>query len=264
MWTQLKMIILMGLMMENESLIEKAIRRGSDNEYQKWVRLWPSCLSGAYSEVVEGVGKCEFAHVRRASNSGTAYKPEYSGIPLTHDEHALQHQKGESVFCPPEWYEAQAQKYLTMWINGVMPPEMEEQKRNWKKEYILEHAGQILAIWLLLQKYYKNKNNPPIKMTIQRASKRRSNKQNSAQWGVIYDSVMEYYNQHPNHLAKDFLKSIQLGVDKDSVHAMFKRLFNKGKSTARFSTIEATDYFNRIREYFFEEYDYLISEIEES
>lgn len=241
-------------------MLDKAKHKGTDAQYQEWVRLWPSCLSGAYSE---GVGKCEFAHVRRASNSGTAYKPEYSGIPLTHEEHALQHQKGESVFCPPEWYDQQAAMYLTKWVNGVCPPEPEEQKQHWKKEYHIEYPGQVLSIWLILKRYFKRDNAPPIKVTIQRAVRRRSVEQNKAQWGIIYDSAIAYYRAHPTDLARDFLDSVQLGVDKESIHSMFKRLFNKGASTAKLSTIESGEYVSRIREHFLHKYRHVIPEIEE-
>ena len=92
------------------NLINKAKQKGSDEEYLEWIRKWPSALTGAYSEFVDGEGRCEAAHVRRASSSGVAIKPEYSAIPLTRQEHAMQHQKGESIFCPQEWYDQQAIK----------------------------------------------------------------------------------------------------------------------------------------------------------
>ena len=60
---------------------------GSDDEYQRWTRQQPCILTKR-----EGV---QFAHVRRAHNSGTGYKPMYSGIPLSPEAHRLQHQKGE-------------------------------------------------------------------------------------------------------------------------------------------------------------------------
>lgn len=246
--------------MINPQLLKKAKSKGTDAEYQAWVRLWPSCLTKAYSEVVDGIGKCEFAHVRRAAEAGTGYKPEYSGIPLTHAEHSITHQKGESVFCPPEWYEKQAAEYLTMWINGVRPPETNEQKKHFKQEYLIEHPGQMLALKMLLQKHFSRKDAPAIKCTLQRAVRRRSNKQNAAQWGCLYDAALEYYERNPTDLAIDCLKAIKFGTNKDFMHWMFKQLFNNGQSTAKLSTIESGEYAEKMRHYFLHEYQHEIPE----
>lgn len=105
---------------------------GSDDDYQAWARKQQSCLSGR-ADWVETLGesRCEFAHVRRvAVGSGTGIKPEYSGVPLTHEEHALQHQIGElgvlqhygkNVFTPSEaeaWFEKKAAENRTSWIKS--------------------------------------------------------------------------------------------------------------------------------------------------
>lgn len=246
--------------MINLELLKAAKEKGIDAEYQAWVRLWPSCLSDAYSEVVNGVGKCEFAHVRRAEESGVAYKPEYSGVPLTHCEHAMQHQKGESVFCAPEWFDKQAAKYLTMWVNGVQPPEMEEQKSHWKKEYYIEYPGQIIALLLLLKKHFHRKDAPVVKCTLQRAVRRRSNQQNKAQWSVLYDNALEHYKTHPGDLALDALKAVRFGIDKEFMHWMFKQLFNNGQSTAKLSTVQSGEYAEKIRHHFLHEYQHVIPE----
>lgn len=95
-----------------------APRFGTDEEFQSWVRRQPSAVSGQFSEYVNGDGRCEFAHVRRASDSGTGYKPKYRGIPLTHAEHTLQHQKGESALMPYDKWDQLAAKYRTDWIKS--------------------------------------------------------------------------------------------------------------------------------------------------
>ena len=69
---------------------------GTDDDYQDWVRQRPCVVCGDY-DWVDGVGRCEYAHVRRADNAGTGIKPAYSGVPLCHKDHALQHQHGESA-----------------------------------------------------------------------------------------------------------------------------------------------------------------------
>ena len=247
--------------MINTNLLDKAKQKGTDAEYQAWVRLWPSCLTGAYNTVENGVGRCEFAHVRRAGDSGTGYKGQYSGIPLTHDEHALTHQKGESVFCPPEWYEKQAVEYLTKWINGVQSPSIEENKKHFKKEYIIEHPNQMSALLLLLRKHFKKDEAPPVKCTLERHVKRRSLKQNNAQWGVLYDNAFKHYEDNPGNLVLDALDAVQFGIDRDFMHWMFKRLFNKGQSTAKLSTIQSGEYAEKIRHHFLHHHKHDIPEV---
>lgn len=100
---------------------------GTDGDYQEWVRNQSSCVSGK-QDWNNGVGKCEYAHVRRVANgAGTGIKPEYCGVPLTHEEHALQHAQGETALLrafninfetAPEWFEKQAVKYRTDWIKS--------------------------------------------------------------------------------------------------------------------------------------------------
>ena len=107
---------------------------GSDADYQAWVREQASCVTGKRDWVdAIGEGRCEYAHVRRvAAGSGTAIKPEYFGVPLTHSEHALQHQLGElgllqhfakNVFTPSEaaaWFERKAVECRTAWIKAQL------------------------------------------------------------------------------------------------------------------------------------------------
>ena len=59
----------------------------SDEDYQGAVRGMKSVISGNTP--------CVYAHVRRAANSGTGFKPRYSGVPLKDAEHQAQHQSGE-------------------------------------------------------------------------------------------------------------------------------------------------------------------------
>jgi hypothetical protein len=249
--------------MINPKLLEKARLKGTDEEYLDWLRKNPSALLGVYSEVVDGEGYCEAAHVRRASDSGTAYKPEYSAIPLTHEEHAMQHQKGESVFCPPKWYENKATEYLVKWVNGVKPPRIKEAKSNWKETFIIEYPGQIVALWLLVKKHFSNKDAKHIKLTIEPAAKQRSNKQNKAQWGLVYKEAIDYYVEHPIALAADMISSIRFGIDENSIHEMFKRLFLQGKSTANLDTIASNEYMDKIREHFYNRDGYIISKPKE-
>ena len=106
---------------------------GTDDEYQDWVRQKPCVVCGDY-DWVDGVGRCEYAHVRRADNAGTGIKPAYSGVPMCHQDHALQHQHGESAAhnrymeimgkvgprSPADgkfWFSRMANKYLSEWAH---------------------------------------------------------------------------------------------------------------------------------------------------
>lgn len=71
---------------------------GSDEQFQTWVRVTLPCIvcGDRDFDPDTGIGRCEFAHVRRAGEAGTAYKPEYSGVPMCHNHHDTQHQHGET------------------------------------------------------------------------------------------------------------------------------------------------------------------------
>lgn len=92
---------------------------GTDKEFQEFVRVRASCVSGL------GRGSCVYAHVRRAALGGMGMKTEFSGVPLTDEEHKLQHQKGEAAVLfarfgflvtaaqAKEWFDKEAQ-YLRL------------------------------------------------------------------------------------------------------------------------------------------------------
>lgn len=74
---------------------------GSDTQYLDWCRdqpcANPNCEFVPHWEMDRWV-RCEPAHVRRvADGAGVAIKPSYAAVPLCHDCHAIQHQKGESA-----------------------------------------------------------------------------------------------------------------------------------------------------------------------
>ena len=108
---------------------------GTDDEFREWIQRRPSAYSGDYSEWINGEGRCVAAHVRRAGESGTAYKAGYACIPLTDAEHQRQHAEGETTLQPQEWWERQRNNYATAWawekvrmvlnVNsmGDLPPE---------------------------------------------------------------------------------------------------------------------------------------------
>ncbi len=86
---------------------------GTDKEYQAFCRTLPCAITGKTNRIV-------YAHYRTAQNSGTAFKPPFSGIPLEYHEHLRQHQIGQFAFLPKERWEMLCRKYLEMWKNSVL------------------------------------------------------------------------------------------------------------------------------------------------
>jgi hypothetical protein len=97
---------------------------GTDEQYRKWIQKQPSAISGDFSEWVNDEGRCEAAHVRRSYDAGTGYKPPYSCIPLTHDEHAQQHNEGESALKPREWFDNKRNEYVVAWAKQGLLTEL--------------------------------------------------------------------------------------------------------------------------------------------
>jgi len=93
------------------------IQLGSDKQYRQWIQTQKSVFSGDYSEWIQGEGRCIAAHVRRAGEAGTSFKPVYSCIPLTDSEHQLQHQQGESALLGLDW-ENEKHQYLVKWAKS--------------------------------------------------------------------------------------------------------------------------------------------------
>lgn len=96
-------------------LIARAKAKGTEREYLEWLKTQRSALSGQTSWD-GGTAFCEPAHWRTAKHAGTSQKPEWLAIPLTHDEHALQHQKGQSVIGTRDWWQQQCVKHLELWL----------------------------------------------------------------------------------------------------------------------------------------------------
>lgn len=99
----------------------------TDKAFREWISRQPSCLSGGFSEFVNGEGRNPACHVRRSSTSGTGFKAPYACVPLTSVEHALQHQRGEAACleaylggvwtaeAAKAWFNEQVAKYRAEW-----------------------------------------------------------------------------------------------------------------------------------------------------
>lgn len=90
-------------------LTEKVFAKiGTDDEYLAWLRAQPCAFCKAMSS--------EAAHVRRINTgAGVGCKPQYSAIPMCHDCHMMQHNKGESALGGKEKFDMLRAKYLKKW-----------------------------------------------------------------------------------------------------------------------------------------------------
>ena len=90
--------------------------RAKDKKFREWVSRQPSCISGGYSEWVNGEGRNIACHIRRVSRgAGTGIKPLFSCVPMTNEEHMNTHRFGEEYYHWPEWFDKKADEYLAMW-----------------------------------------------------------------------------------------------------------------------------------------------------
>lgn len=105
---------------------------GSDADFRAWIQTQPSCISGTFSEYVDGQGRCIAAHVRRVGGgAGVGQKPPFSCLPLTDQEHRLQHAHGEQYFGKPSgWWEETADRYLKCWVRTRYTTEDERDFRD--------------------------------------------------------------------------------------------------------------------------------------
>lgn len=115
---------------------------GSEDSYERWLRQQKCAVTGrTHKDPDTGIEKCEVAHVRSVNwGAGIAKKPAYFAIPLHHDQHEMQHNKGMGYlwrsahygnrYLAPElgfpvhsemdaikgWFVHLAHKYIKLWI----------------------------------------------------------------------------------------------------------------------------------------------------
>lgn len=163
-----------------EQLLKKAQEKGTTEQYEAYVRLLPSCLTNDYKEYPHGEGRSVFAHVRKGG--GVAFKPPYSGVPLTQQQH-----HGYEYYNPIQWWERKAIDYLCKWINNVPIPQLPEKRT--KETFNIESVSHLKAIEELLVEYFKNPNAKPINITVETDRRKRTIQQNKGQWGVVYNNI---------------------------------------------------------------------------
>jgi len=238
-----------------ERLLQKAIARGTDREYQEYVRQFPSGLTNDFKEWVNGEGRSVYAHDRNvADGSGMAIKPLYSGYPLTQEQHQNTHQYGQSYYNPAEWWRGKKIEMLNKWINNVPPPKLSEKRT--KETYIIQSSEHMRAFQEILAPYFKNPKAKPVEVIIQ-TGKKRSNKQNRSMWGAIYSDIVEFYGNNPAALAKDVVEYVLLHKpSNDFVHEIMKGLCNNNESTASLKIQQHCNYFDKIAHRFIEKHNH--------
>lgn len=240
-----------------DELLEKAKAKGSDKDFATYVRMYPSILTNDFREWLNGDGRSVFAHVERVSHgSGRGIKAEYSGVPLTQEQHANTHQYGESHYAPSEWWEAKAIDMLTKWINGVAIPQLPDKRT--KESYIIESSNHMNAFKEILEPYFKSDKAEPVQVIIQ-TGKKRSKKQNAGMWSIVYGGIVEFYSENPEALAKDVVEYVLMHKPSNNfVHEIMKGLCNNNQSTASLRTQQHCNYFDKIAERFIEKHKHEI------
>ena len=239
-----------------QDLLDKAIAKGTTEQFEAYARTFPSVLTNDYKEYINGDGVSVFAHLRDVSRgSGTGIKPDYSGVPLTQEQHAKQHQHGYDYYNPREWWEAESNKMLCKWINNAKPPIQPEKRTS--EAYTITSANHVNAIKEMLEGYFKNPNAKPIKLTVETDKRKRSVAQNNSQWGVIYGNLTDFYTENPAAFGMDMARSIQHHApDMKTIHEMHKRINNNAQSTAGLKVNAHCNYFQNIADHMQTHYQY--------
>lgn len=111
-WGKFYQRLVLSNFFNNSNVLEKL---GTDEQYLAWVRTQVSAHS-VKQDWIDGVGCCEAAHVRRVNlGAGTAIKPKFAAIPLTHDEHKQQTDAGESAIAPKEQWDKWLSEHRLKW-----------------------------------------------------------------------------------------------------------------------------------------------------
>lgn len=244
--------------MISETLLHKAHEKGSDADYKAYVRQFPSILTNDFKEWVNGDGRSVYAHDRSVSDgAGIAIKPEYSGYPLTQEQHLNTHQFGLSYYNPSEWWDAKKKEMLTRWVNGISPPELPEKRT--KEVYVIESAEHLNAIKEMLIPYFLSNKSKAVEVTIQ-TGKKRTSKQNKGMWAAVINGIVEFYTNNPEALAKDVVEYVLLHKpSNDFVHELMKGLYNNNQSTASLKVPEHCNYLECISDGFLEKYKHVIT-----
>ncbi len=104
---------------------------GTEDHYRQWLyqRKCAACKWTPYQSMDDWI-HCEAAHVRRAGEAGTAFKPPYKMIPLCPNQHNRagchhkQHQHGESAIGGQEQVDRWFAQHVTEWVWETLKSEL--------------------------------------------------------------------------------------------------------------------------------------------
>ena len=106
--------------------------KGTDPQFLDFIRRQPSCLTGNWSEWLGDIGEWRnpACHVRRAATFGTAFKADFSAVPMTQTEHLLQSNRGEAAVL---------NRYLTFkgWTNQLAKEFFDKQVIRYRKLWLM-------------------------------------------------------------------------------------------------------------------------------
>lgn len=217
--------------MISEKLLARAKKKGSEEQYYSWLRQCPSCLFPEFSEYVNGEGRCVVAHVRNV-NGGIGYKPPYSAVPLTQDQHAKQHQYGYEYFMPIEAWSELSRYYLKKWIKGQNPTKL---KQGSKIVFTLFSADQLIELVRVVKNWTFKR---PLVVEIYQQQTNRTLQQNKAIWLLNNQIATELQKDKfkmeafvTDHMIDSYDKLPKSSIA-EMVHARNKFKYNK-KTTTR-------------------------------
>ena len=126
---------------------------GTDKQYIEWIIQQPSAIkidgksTGWDYDSNPGINQdktrcCDPAHYRDSSETGLGIKPEYSVIPLRHEEHLKQTNEGYSSIGGKEWFQRQRMKYIQEWCWITLKEQLG--RESWSKI-----SPQLLNSWMI-------------------------------------------------------------------------------------------------------------------
>jgi len=220
-------------------LLEKAKAKGTDKEFQEYVRQFPCVFTDYYTKKVNGVGKSIYAHYNPVNRvSGMGLKAEYSGVPCLEEVHSvLLHGKGETPNLK-EFLEKETIKYLTWFVNNKRPVDYETFKARKSRTYEIDCPELLDAIVIGLNRFWVDGKKRLMRIKVERATKKRTTQQNAAQW-YLYQQMEKKCLDDPRIMGKmavDYASVLvkRIFAQKDAtaaIHEMMKTICLDGKST---------------------------------
>jgi len=224
------------------ALLEKAIAKGSDTDFQEYVKGFPCVFNDMYDRVHNGVPRSVYSHINRVSRgSGMGRKTPYSGIPTLHEVELYLHKHGECKNLR-EHLDRESINMLVNWVNGKKPQEYELFKKRKGRTYEPDCPEMYDIISFGAKRRWKDGNKRLLRVQFSNANKQRTIKQNKSQW-FLYQQIQDHANKKPSilgNLSLEYANHLVVNqLNKDmilAIHEMLKTICNKGYSTTLLTT----------------------------